>query len=159
MITPTDVKSGMRGADNWRREVRMVCWSDNTRGEMLLAGETCTPSGNWSTVPPHRHQYDVPSTVGGRGVVSLGDPHLKRAQTARTMRFSRRVNVQRSARTFARGGLRTAPAGRHPGRHWLARAGAGAALGQQAARKAWADAEALPASQESLVDNGAGTSA
>ena len=58
-VSPEDVKTGERGADNWTRSVRMVCWSDNTAGNMLIAGETCTPSGNWSTVPPHRHQYDV----------------------------------------------------------------------------------------------------
>jgi 5-deoxy-glucuronate isomerase len=60
IITPDLVKTGTRGADNWTRHVRMVCWSDNTEGNLLIAGETCTPSGNWSTVPPHRHQYDVP---------------------------------------------------------------------------------------------------
>jgi 5-deoxy-glucuronate isomerase len=59
ILTPTEVGVAMRGADNWAREVRKVCWSDNTKGNMLLAGETCTPSGNWSTIPPHRHQYDV----------------------------------------------------------------------------------------------------
>src|SRR5690625_6238904 len=50
---------GLRGVDNWERTVRFVCWSDNTEGNMLMAGETCTPSGNWSTMPPHRHQYDI----------------------------------------------------------------------------------------------------
>ena len=59
-ITPDQVSGGQRGADNWQRTVRMVCWSDNTEGNMLLAGETCTPSGNWSTVPPHRHERDIP---------------------------------------------------------------------------------------------------
>ena len=59
LITPNEVHTAERGADNWRRTVRMVCWSDNTQGNMLLAGETCTPSGNWSTIPPHRHQYDI----------------------------------------------------------------------------------------------------
>jgi 5-deoxy-glucuronate isomerase len=59
IICSHEVEVVIRGADNWSREVRKVCWSDNTRGNMLLAGETCTPSGNWSTIPPHRHQYDV----------------------------------------------------------------------------------------------------
>jgi 5-deoxy-glucuronate isomerase len=60
IITPDRVDAGIRGADNWTREVRKICWSDNTQGNLLLASETITPSGNWSTVPPHRHQYDVP---------------------------------------------------------------------------------------------------
>jgi 5-deoxy-glucuronate isomerase len=59
-ITPEMVGEGERGSGSWTRLVRTVCWSDNTEGNMLLAGETCTPPGNWSTMPPHRHQYDIP---------------------------------------------------------------------------------------------------
>jgi 5-deoxy-glucuronate isomerase len=59
VITPDQVDVSTRGVDNWTREVRKVCWSDNTEGNLLLAGETCTPSGNWSTIPPHRHQHQV----------------------------------------------------------------------------------------------------
>jgi 5-deoxy-glucuronate isomerase len=55
-----EIGGGKRGAGNWEREVRFVCWSDNTDGNMLMAGETVTPSGNWSTIPPHRHQFDLP---------------------------------------------------------------------------------------------------
>jgi 5-deoxy-glucuronate isomerase len=58
VVTPAEVEAAIRGADNWAREVRKVCWSDNTAGNLLLASETCTPSGNWSTMPPHRHQVD-----------------------------------------------------------------------------------------------------
>jgi 5-deoxy-glucuronate isomerase len=58
VVTPDQVAVETRGADNWAREVRKVCWSDNTAGNLLLASETCTPAGNWSTMPPHRHQED-----------------------------------------------------------------------------------------------------
>ncbi len=60
IVTQDQVRSGKRGAGNWSREVRFVCWSDNTEGNLLMIGETVTPSGNWSTIPPHRHQYDIP---------------------------------------------------------------------------------------------------
>lgn len=60
VIDPSQVKSGRRGDGNWTRDVRFVCWSDNTEGNLLLAGETCTPPGNWSTMPPHRHQFEIP---------------------------------------------------------------------------------------------------
>lgn len=60
LVTPDQTGGGMRGAENWERQVRFVCWSDNTEGNMLMAGETCTPSGNWSTMPPHRHQFHIP---------------------------------------------------------------------------------------------------
>lgn len=59
IITADKVRSSKRGADNWTREVRFVCWPDNTEGNLLITGETVTPSGNWSTIPPHRHQYDI----------------------------------------------------------------------------------------------------
>lgn len=61
-IDPKKVSIAVRGEDNWEREVRKVCWSDNTEGNLLLVGETCTPSGNWSSIPPHRHQYHVPGS-------------------------------------------------------------------------------------------------
>jgi 5-deoxy-glucuronate isomerase len=61
LITPQNVGGGVRGVGNWQREVRFVCWTDNTKGSSLIAGETVTPSGNWSTIPPHRHQFDNPS--------------------------------------------------------------------------------------------------
>ena len=59
VVSAKDVQVQIRGAENWSRQVRKVIWSDNTEGNLLLAGETCTPSGNWSTIPPHRHQQDV----------------------------------------------------------------------------------------------------
>jgi 5-deoxy-glucuronate isomerase len=60
LVRPEDAREVTRGAHNWQRRVRFVCWTDNTQGNVLIAGETVTPSGNWSTMPPHRHQYDVP---------------------------------------------------------------------------------------------------
>jgi 5-deoxy-glucuronate isomerase len=62
LITPQTATAAVRGVDNWQRTVRLVCWSDNTQGNQLIAGETLTPSGNWSTIPPHRHQYDLPGS-------------------------------------------------------------------------------------------------
>lgn len=59
IVTSDQTRRANRGTGNWAREVRFVCWSDNTDGNLLIAGETVTPSGNWSTIPPHRHQYDI----------------------------------------------------------------------------------------------------
>ncbi|TVR90610.1 MAG: hypothetical protein EA428_07995 [Spirochaetaceae bacterium] len=64
VIRPSDVCASKRGEQNWCRDVRLVCWSDNTQGEQLLIGETVTPSGNWSSVPPHRHQDFVDGDEG-----------------------------------------------------------------------------------------------
>ena len=59
LITPDITGGGYRGKDNWSRLVRFVIWSDNSEGNCLMMGETVTPSGNWSTMPPHRHQYYI----------------------------------------------------------------------------------------------------
>lgn len=60
IITPESVGGGPRGKGNWQREVRFVIWSDNSTGNSLLMGETVVPPGNWATIPPHRHQYNIP---------------------------------------------------------------------------------------------------
>jgi 5-deoxy-glucuronate isomerase len=58
-LPPDEIREGERGQDNWTRWVRLAAWSDNTEGNRLMIGETITPSGNWSTIPPHRHeQYE-----------------------------------------------------------------------------------------------------
>ncbi len=64
LVTPEEVREKERGRENWKRKVRLVCWSDNTSGEQLLIGETVTPSGNWSTIPPHRHAQYVAGDDG-----------------------------------------------------------------------------------------------
>lgn len=56
-IRKEDVRVNERGADNWRRQVRKIIWNDNTEGNAILTGETVTYPGNWSTMPPHRHQF------------------------------------------------------------------------------------------------------
>lgn len=60
VVTPEVNGGGLRGADNWERLVRFVVWNDNTPGNMLMLGETIAHSGNWITMPPHRHQFDIP---------------------------------------------------------------------------------------------------
>ncbi len=64
IVAPEDVRENYRGEDNWRRLVRLVCWSDNTSGEQLMLGETVIPSGNWATIPPHRHDRYVAGPEG-----------------------------------------------------------------------------------------------
>jgi len=56
-IRKEDVRVNERGAGNWKRKVRKIIWNDNTEGNVLITGETITYPGNWSTMPPHRHQF------------------------------------------------------------------------------------------------------
>lgn len=57
LVKKNDVRVNERGTGNWRRQVRKIFWDDNSEGNMLLTGETITYPGNWSTMPPHRHQF------------------------------------------------------------------------------------------------------
>ena len=58
MDGPT-VTSKQVGRDNWQRLVYSAL-DQNVPAERLLAGETLTPSGNWSSFPPHKHDRSNP---------------------------------------------------------------------------------------------------
>lgn len=60
-LAPPDVREVERGAENWSRRVRYLFWPDNSEGNQLLMGETIIPSGNWGTIPPHRHDEYIES--------------------------------------------------------------------------------------------------
>lgn len=50
------------GAWNWRRKIRLAV-VDNVRACRLIVGETLNPPGNWSSVPPHKHDSKGPDEV------------------------------------------------------------------------------------------------
>ena len=53
LITPDDVTVEIRGGHNATRQISHVI--DPGQAERLLCVEVYTPSGNWSSYPPHRH--------------------------------------------------------------------------------------------------------
>jgi len=57
-IAPEDVTVEMRGGHNALRQITHVL--DPGDAERLLCVEVYTPSGNWSSYPPHRHDEHVP---------------------------------------------------------------------------------------------------
>src|SRR5574341_938508 len=60
-IKPGDVTSGVWGAANFSRSFHQILTEAGQPGlpaARLIVGETYTPSGNWSTYPPHRHEVD-----------------------------------------------------------------------------------------------------
>jgi 5-deoxy-glucuronate isomerase len=57
-ITPDDVTVEIRGGHNATRQISHVI--DPGAAEALLCVEVYTPSGNWSSYPPHRHDHDEP---------------------------------------------------------------------------------------------------
>lgn len=58
LITPDDVKVEIRGGHNATRQISHVI--DPGGAEKLLCVEVYTPSGNWSSYPPHKHDLHQP---------------------------------------------------------------------------------------------------
>ncbi len=61
VIAPERVASGRWGAANFSRNYHQILTEisqPDLPAARLIVGETYTPSGNWSTYPPHRHKVD-----------------------------------------------------------------------------------------------------
>ncbi|MBU1049404.1 5-deoxy-glucuronate isomerase [Candidatus Bipolaricaulota bacterium] len=61
LITPDDVEVGKWGISNFSRKFHKILTKGQQPGRLigrLIVGETFTPSGNWSTYPPHKHEVD-----------------------------------------------------------------------------------------------------
>lgn len=59
LISPKEVIKGKWGASNFSRNTHAILIeSSNKPAQRLIVGETYTPSGNWSTYPPHKHEVD-----------------------------------------------------------------------------------------------------
>jgi 5-deoxy-glucuronate isomerase len=61
VIQPTQVAAGSWGAANFKRHYHQILTTvsqPDLPAARLLVGETFTPSGNWSTYPPHKHEKD-----------------------------------------------------------------------------------------------------
>jgi len=61
VITPSQVANGIWGAANFKRyfhQILTLAAQPELPARRLIVGETFTPSGNWSTYPPHKHQVD-----------------------------------------------------------------------------------------------------
>lgn len=55
LIRPEDNKLVSAGMANWRRDVRLVIPPGSPISQRLIIGETINPPGNWSGIPPHKH--------------------------------------------------------------------------------------------------------
>lgn len=61
VIGPERVANGVWGAANFKRYFHQILTQaaqPDLPARRLIVGETFTPSGNWSTYPPHRHEVD-----------------------------------------------------------------------------------------------------
>ncbi|MFN3391075.1 MAG: 5-deoxy-glucuronate isomerase [Meiothermus ruber] len=63
-IRPEQVSTGRWGTLNFTRQFREILVEPDGRpASRLIVGETITPSGNWSTYPPHKHETAQGSEV------------------------------------------------------------------------------------------------
>jgi 5-deoxy-glucuronate isomerase len=53
-----DVPVELRGAGNCSRQVHNFATADVFEADSIIACEVITPSGNWSSYPPHKHDED-----------------------------------------------------------------------------------------------------
>jgi 5-deoxy-glucuronate isomerase len=60
LVKPEAVESGIWGAANFSRTFHSVLVETEQPVHRLIVGETFTPSGNWSTYPPHKHEQELP---------------------------------------------------------------------------------------------------
>jgi len=61
VIGPEKIATGVWGAANFTRnyhQILTLASQPDLPAQRLIVGETYTPSGNWSTFPPHKHEKD-----------------------------------------------------------------------------------------------------
>ncbi len=61
VVGPDKITTGVWGAANFSRnfhQILTLAGQPDLPARRLIVGETYTPSGNWSTFPPHRHEKD-----------------------------------------------------------------------------------------------------
>ncbi len=63
LIMPEDVAVGVRGGDNVSRQINDLLPSDSPVHRLVLV-EVYTPSGNWSSYPPHKHDVHLEDEEG-----------------------------------------------------------------------------------------------
>jgi len=63
LIKPEDVEIAVRGGDNVSRQINDLLPSDSPVHRLVLV-EVYTPSGNWSSYPPHKHDVHLEDDKG-----------------------------------------------------------------------------------------------
>lgn len=94
LIRPEEVQSGKWGASNYSRTYHQIAVDETHPAVKLMIGETFTPSGNWSTYPPHRHENDsLPEESCLEEIYFYKVDHPKGFGLARHYTDSRELNV------------------------------------------------------------------
>jgi 5-deoxy-glucuronate isomerase len=107
LVRPDDVEVEVRGAGNATRQINHLV-KPEFPAERLLVVEVFTPSGNWSSYPPHKHDEDNPP-----GEVVLEETYYYRTDGFAVQRvYSPRHGLDLTA-TVRDGDLMLVPYGYH----------------------------------------------
>ncbi len=63
LITPLDITTEIRGGDNATRQINSII-PPGFPCQRLVIVEVCTPGGNWSSYPPHKHDVHRTDRAG-----------------------------------------------------------------------------------------------
>jgi 5-deoxy-glucuronate isomerase len=110
LVRPEDVEIEVRGAGNATRQINHIL-KPEFPAERLLVVEVFTPSGNWSSYPPHKHDEDRPP-----GEVVLEETYYYRAPAPEAFALQRLYSPGRGVDvtvTVRDGDLMLVPFGYH----------------------------------------------
>jgi len=111
LITPDDVEVEVRGGGNATRQINHIIKPDFP-AQRLLVVEVYTPSGNWSSYPPHKHDIHNPP-----GEVDLEELYYYRVDRPEGYAIQRVYTADRridEAITVRDGEMVLVPEGYHP---------------------------------------------
>ncbi len=109
-ILPHEVNTVERGRGNFTRHIRNILPGERHRG-CMLAGETLSPAGNWSSSPPHKHDRQAPPAE-----TRLEEIYLFRVRPEQGFGLQHSYHARGPSRTFAVNDLDVVaiPSGYHP---------------------------------------------
>jgi 5-deoxy-glucuronate isomerase len=96
LITPQEVVSSIRGGENSSRQIVDIIRPEFP-ADRLIAIEVYTPSGNWSSYPPHKHDvHDPPTEVDLDEIYyyRINDPRGFALQTLYSSRSSSNLTLK-----------------------------------------------------------------
>jgi 5-deoxy-glucuronate isomerase len=111
LITPTDVRVEIRGGGNATRQINHII-EPSFEAHRLLVCEVFTPSGNWSSYPPHKH--DVHNPPGEVDLEEIYYYRIDRPEGYAIQRVYTRDRRLNATLTVRDGELVLIPEGYHP---------------------------------------------
>jgi 5-deoxy-glucuronate isomerase len=109
-ILGEEIDTVERGRENFTRRIRIIV--PGGRADMsMIAGETLSPPGNWSSSPPHKHDRQAPPEE-----TRMEEVYLFRLRPRQGFGLQHSYHSGGPSRTFAVGDLDVVaiPAGYHP---------------------------------------------